>query len=122
MRTTSHARSRPRRRSLRRTRPRAPLRWSTTSGVRQSGWRRSSCEPFEVREPDLDQRPDRLLEPGLLRDRQRLLVALPDLLGRNALLQAVVAGQEQVVDLLARCRLIHAEYLRRTWPGTRCES
>src|SRR3954451_20025008 len=115
MRTTSHARSRPRRRSLRRTRPRAPLRWSTTSGVRQSGWRRSCCEPFEVREPDLDQRPDRLLEPGLLRNGQRLLVALPDLVGGNALFQPVVARQEQIVDLLSRGSLVDAKYLTSAW-------
>jgi hypothetical protein len=83
------------------------------SGVRRSGWRRFSCEPFEVREPDLDERAYRLLEPRLARDGQRLLVALTDLLGRHALLQAVVAGQEQMVDLLACCRLVDAEYLRR---------
>jgi len=33
--------------------------------------------------------------------RERVLVVLADLLGRNALLQPVVARQEQVVDLLA---------------------
>jgi hypothetical protein len=33
-------------------------------------------------------------------DRQRLLVARADLVDRDALLEAVVARQEQVVDLL----------------------
>src|SRR5689334_7983122 len=98
---TSPGHSRLPRRSARRTTPHAPPRRSTTSGVRRSGWRRSSSEPFEVREPDLDQRPDRLLEPRLLRERKRLLVVLADLVGGNALLQPVVTGEEQVVDLLA---------------------
>ena len=40
------------------------------SGVRRSGWRRSSCEPLEIREPDLDERPHRVLQPGLPRDRR----------------------------------------------------
>ena len=30
---------------------------STTSGFRRSGWRRFCCEPLEVGEPELDQRP-----------------------------------------------------------------
>jgi hypothetical protein len=85
------------------------------SSVRRSGWRRFSCEPFEVCEPDLDERPDRLLEPGLPRDCERLFVALPNLVGLHSLLQAVVAGQEQVVDLLACRRLVDAGYLRGTW-------
>jgi len=44
----------------------------------------------------------------LARDRERLLVALPDLLGGHSLLQAVVARQKQVVDLLASFRFVHA--------------
>ncbi len=36
--------------------PGAP-RPSTTSGARRSGWRRSSSEPFEIGEPDRDERP-----------------------------------------------------------------
>ena len=72
---------------------------STTSGVRRSGWRRSSCEPFEIGEPDRDQRRDALLQPVLAGDRERLLVALADLLRRHALLEPVVARQEQIVDL-----------------------
>jgi hypothetical protein len=81
-----------------------------TSGVRPSGWRRSSSEPLEVREPDLDERTDLLLESRLARDRQRLLVALADLLRGDALLQAVVAGQEQLVDPLP-CPFCHAKTL-----------
>ena len=51
----------------------------TTSGVRRLGWRRFSSEPFEVGEPDLDERPDRVLDPRLARELERLLVALPRL-------------------------------------------
>ena len=98
----SRVRSRSPPRSPCRTTPRARQRPSTTSGVRRSGWRRSSSEPFEIGEPDLDQRANPLLETVLAGDRERLLVALPDLLGRDALLQAVVARQQQIVDLLAR--------------------
>src|SRR5438874_7016985 len=93
--------------SRRRIPPRARRPPSTTSGVRRSGWRRFSGEPFEVVEPDLDQRADALLEPVLARHRQGLLVALPDLLCRNALFQAVVAGDEQVVNFLPGFRRVH---------------
>ena len=55
----------------------------TTSGCRRSGWRRSSCEPLEIGEPELDERPDRVLEPRLARDLERLLVALAHLLRRR---------------------------------------
>jgi hypothetical protein len=91
----------------------------TTSGCRRNGWRRSSSEPLEVGEPDLDERPHALLEPCLARDRQRLLVALPDLLRRDALLQAVVAGEEQVVDFFPGRDLFDAGYVTRSkWPLT----
>ena len=60
----------------RRTRRRARRPPGTTSGCRRSGWRRFSSEPFEVGEPDLDQRADPLLEAVLARERERLLVAL----------------------------------------------
>jgi len=66
---------------------------------------------LEVGEPDLDERPHALLEAGLAGDRQRLLVALPDFLGGNALFEPVVAGQEQVVDLPACGRLVDDDYL-----------
>jgi hypothetical protein len=45
-------------------------------------------------------------------DGERLLVALPDLLGGDALFQTVVAGQEQVVDLLPCLIRVDAGYLR----------
>ena len=35
--------------------------------LQAAGWRRFSSEPFEIGEPDLDERPDRLLDPGLAR-------------------------------------------------------
>jgi hypothetical protein len=40
-------------------------------------------------------------------DSERLLVALPDLLGRHSLLEAVVARQQQIVNLLARLCFVH---------------
>ena len=49
-----------------RTRPPGPRPRRTTSGCRRLGWRRSCCEPLEVGQPDLDERPHLLLEPGLL--------------------------------------------------------
>ena len=59
-------------------------------------------EPLEIGEPDLDERAHDLLEPGLARDDERLLVALPCLLRRGALLQAIVARDEQLLDPLPR--------------------
>ncbi len=68
---------------------------------RRSRWRRSSSEPLEVGEPELDERAHALLQPGLPRDRERLLVALARLRGGDALLEPVVAGHQQ---LLNACR------------------
>ena len=62
------------------------------------GSRRFSSEPLEVGEPDLHERPHGVLETRLARDRERLLVALARLLGRDALLQPVVAGDEKLLD------------------------
>ena len=50
----------------------------------------------QVREPDLDERPNRLLEPRLARDLERLLPALARLGRVDALLQPVVARDEQL--------------------------
>src|SRR3954468_11051205 len=99
-RTSWYAPSRPRRRCPLRTKRRGRRRGDTTSGCRWRGWRRSSSEPLEIREPDLDERPHRVLQAVLARQRERLLVARADLVGRDALFQAVVPGQEVVVDLL----------------------
>jgi len=82
--------------------------------------RRFSSEPLEVGQSDLDERPHAVLQAVLDRDGERLLVALADLLHRNALLEPVVAGQEQVVDLLPGLRLVHANNRtsrRATVPG-----
>jgi hypothetical protein len=43
----------------------------------------------------------------LARDRECLFVALPDLLGGDSLLEAIVPCQEEMVDLLARFGLVH---------------
>jgi CheY-like chemotaxis protein len=77
------------------------------SGLRRRRWRRFSNEPFEVREPEFDERPDRLLQPRLSRRLQRLLVALPDLVGIDALLEPVVAGHEQLLNPLAGVLPLH---------------
>jgi hypothetical protein len=50
-------------------------------------------------------------------DRERLLVALPDLLGRDSLLQAVVAGQQEIVDLLACLCFVHIAQVKGPRPG-----
>jgi hypothetical protein len=73
---------------------------------RRAGWRRSS-EPLEIGEPDLDQRLDRPLEPGLAGHLERLLVALPRLGRIDALLEPVVARHEQLLDPLARVAPLH---------------
>ncbi len=69
--------------------------------------RRFSSEPFEIGEPDLHQRPHRLLEAGLPRHEECFLVALPYLLRRDALLQPVVARDEELLDPLPR--IVHDE-------------
>ena len=68
-------------------------------GVRRLAWRRLSSEPFEIGEPDLDERPHRVLDPCLAGELERLLVALPRFLGRDALLEPVVSGDEQPLNL-----------------------
>ena len=62
------------------------------------GWRSFWSEPLEVREPDLDERPHRLLEPRLTGGLERLLVALAHLRRVDALLEPVVSRQEQLLD------------------------
>ena len=62
----------------------------------------ASGRRFQVREPELDERPHRLFEAGLTRQRERLLVALPHLLRPGALLQPVVARHEELLDSLTR--------------------
>src|SRR4029453_12399829 len=79
--------------------PRPGLRRSgTTSMSRRAGWRRSSSEPCKLRKPKLDQRPDRVLEPSLARDLERLLVALPRLRRVDSLFEPVVPRHEQLLD------------------------
>src|SRR5262245_65741098 len=73
----------------------------TTSGGRRSGWRRSCCALLELRKPDLDERPDALLETGLARDRERGLVALAHLVEGDTLLQPIVPGHQELLDPLA---------------------
>ena len=46
-------------------------------------------------------------EPVRLRERECLLVVGADLFRRHALLEAVVAGQEKVVDLFACLGVVH---------------
>jgi hypothetical protein len=51
-------------------------------------------------------------------DRERLFVALADLLGGDALLEPVVPGQEQLVDLLSGLVGVHAGIMLD--PAARC--
>src|SRR5207245_895605 len=107
IRPRSSARSARRRRFRSRTRAHARPPPSTTSGARRSGSRRFSSEPLEVGEPDLDKRPHALLEAGLARYLERLLEALAHLGRIDTLLEAVVTGHEQVLDLGARLVAVH---------------
>jgi hypothetical protein len=68
-------------------------------------------KPLEVRKPDLDQRPDRVLEPGLARERQGLLVALPDLCRIDALLETIVARYQELLDPRVRVSGLHERSL-----------
>src|SRR5207253_975709 len=65
----------------------------------------SLIEPFG--QPDLDERTDRLLEPGILRRLEGLLVALPHLLRVDALLEAVVSGDQELLDPLPGVVALH---------------
>src|SRR4029079_10528221 len=75
-----------------------------------------SARRVEVAEPDLDERPHGVLEPRLARDRERLLIALAHLLGRDALLEAVVAGHEKTLDL--RAGVVSGGHVTRVTAGT----
>ena len=67
----------------------------------------------QIREPDLDERPHLVLETGLPRHLERLLPALARLLRVDTLLQPVVAGDEQLLDLRPRPVVRHETgYLR----------
>ena len=82
---------------------------STTSG-RWIVWRRFSSEPLEIGQAALDERPDRLLEAGFARQLERLLVAPAHLLGGDALLQPVVAGDEELLDFLTNVLRLHKSH------------
>ncbi|TMM10910.1 MAG: response regulator transcription factor [Actinobacteria bacterium] len=84
---------------------------------RQSGSKRSSAGR-QVGEPELDERPDRVLEACFARDGERLLPALPGLLRVDALLQPVVTGDEELPDALARVFSLHKGKLttQSVWP------
>ena len=112
--TRSRAPRGARRRSRARTRPRARGRGSTTSAVRRSGSRRSSAGRL-LRSASLISTSGRivLLEAGLARERERLLPALARLLRVDALLQPVVAGDEQLLDPLVGVVALHKETVTR---------
>src|SRR5439155_1588596 len=100
-----------------RTTPPARQRPCTTCAVRPSGSRRSSCARRQVGEPDLDERAHRLLQPGLPGDLERLLPALARLLGIDALLQPVVARDEQLLYPLMGVGALHKATVTRHDPG-----
>src|SRR5207248_9539917 len=83
----------------------------TESMSRRAGWRRSSSKPLEIGEPNFHQRSDRILETRLARGCQRLLVALSRLREIDALLEAIVAGNQELLDSLAGVRSLHARSL-----------
>src|SRR5207244_1738232 len=75
---------------LPRIRPPALRRKSTTSGFRRRRWRRFSSEPLEVREPDLDEGADGVLESCLARGLERLFgEALESILATDDRLEVV---------------------------------
>ena len=68
------------------------------------GWKErlvASGAGVEVGQAELHQGAHGVLEPRLARGGERLLVALPDLLGGDPLLEPVVAGHEEVLNPLA---------------------
>src|SRR5581483_3837126 len=70
--------------------------------ARPNASRRSSVAlRLEIGEPDLDERPDPLLQASLPRQGQRLLPAFARLHRIDALLEPVVAGDQQLLDPLA---------------------
>lgn len=85
---------------------------------RRAGSRRFSSEPFQVGEPDLDERANRVLQPGLPRKFERLLVALSHLGRIDALLEPVVPGDQELLDSLARVAL-HRASLTTYFPPKR---
>jgi hypothetical protein len=73
--------------------------------------RRSSFELLKIRKPDLNQRSDRVLEPGLPGDRESLLVALPYLGRIDALLETIVTCDQELLDSLVRVLGLHERSL-----------
>lgn len=53
---------------------------------------------MKVGEPELDERSDLVLDPGLTGERERLIPAFPHLRGVNSLLQAIVSRQQGLLD------------------------
>jgi hypothetical protein len=71
------------------------------SGIRLGGSRRFSSKPWQVREPELDERAHLLLEARLARQLERLQERLAHLLRINSLLQPVVPGYEKFLYLFS---------------------
>src|SRR5262245_4841700 len=69
-------------------------------------------QSVQVREPNLHERPDHSLETRLARKRERLLVALPHLVGSDSLLEAIVARDEELLDPLPGFHRAHVRYPR----------
>jgi len=73
-------------------------------------------EPLQIGEAYLHERTHGLLEAGFAGDRERLLVALARLRRIHALLEAVVAGHQQTLDL--RPRLVARRHGREATVAT----
>jgi hypothetical protein len=78
-----------------------------TSMSRRAGWRRFSSQPFEIGKADLDQRPDRVFEARLPRDGESLLVTLPCFRRVDPLLEAIVTGDEELLNPLSGAFRLH---------------
>src|SRR5262249_39814480 len=89
------------RRCRARTSPPARRPPRTTSVARRNASRRSSAGLLlQIGEPDLDERPDPLLQPCLPRKGESLFPALTRLRRIYSRLQAVVPGDEQLLNPL----------------------
>jgi hypothetical protein len=70
-------------------------------------------QPFEIGEPDLDERPDRVLEARPPSRLERVLVAFARLRRIDSLLEAVVAGHQELLDPVAGVVPLHKPSVTR---------
>jgi hypothetical protein len=68
-------------------------------------------EPLEISEPDLHQRPDRVLEPSVPSEGKGLLIALPHLGRIDPLFETIITGYQELLDPLPRVSRLHERSL-----------